>query len=78
MTATVEFILLTSDLDPSSGQDVFHGSAIELGEFPVEFTIREESFPEGIECGLLVAKRNRDLLSVEAFYVVVKWFAATL
>ena len=54
--ATIEFILFPPDLDPSSGQDIFHGSVIELGELLVEFVVREESLPKGVDGGLLVTE----------------------
>ena len=54
--AVIKLILFPSDLNPSSGQDVLHGGAIELGEILVEHTIRKKSLPEGINYGFLVTK----------------------
>lgn len=60
------------------GQDFFHGSVIELGEFLVELSIKEDYFLESVDCGLLVIKWNEDLLTVEASYVIVEWFPMML
>ena len=66
----MEFILFPSDLDPSSGQDVFHGGVIELCKLLVELVVREESLLEGVNGGLLVAKWDGDLLKVKASNIV--------
>ena len=52
----MESIFFPPDLDPSSGQDIFHGGAIKLGKLLIDFIVREESFPKGIKGSLLVAK----------------------
>ena len=65
-------ILFPSNLNPSSGQDVFHGGAIKLGEILIELAIREESLPEGVDCNLLVAKWDGDIFSIEASHVVAE------
>ena len=72
------FIFCASNLDPSLGQDIFHGGAIELCELFVELTVREESLPENVDGGILVAKWNRDLLTVEESNIVMEWLAMML
>ena len=53
--ATVELVFFPFDLDPSSSQDIFHDGAVELSEFLVELSIREDSLSENINCSLLIA-----------------------
>ena len=74
----MKLIFLPSDLDPSLGQDIFHGGVIELGHLLVELAIREESLMKDIDGGLLVTKGYGDLLSVEASNVVSEWLATML
>ena len=47
--AAMKLVFFPYDLDPSSGEDIFHGGAIKLSEFLVELTIRDESLFEGID-----------------------------
>ena len=74
----IEFVFFPSDIDPSLGKDVFHGDSIELSEFLVKLTIKEESLSKGVDWSLLIAKWNRDLLLVESSDVVMKWLTAML
>ena len=60
-----------------SGQDIFHGGAIELGELLVELTVRGESLSEGVNNGFLVAKWDGDFLTVEASNIVMEWLGMT-
>ena len=78
MTVTVELVLFSYDLNPSSSQDIFHSGAVEIGEFLVELSVSEESLLEIIKCSLLIAKWNGDLLLVEASDVVVEWLTLML
>ena len=59
------------------GPRVFHGSAVELSEFLVELAIRKESLSKGVNCSLLVAEWDEDLLLVEASNIVMEWLIAT-
>ena len=68
----MEFIFLPFDLDPSLGQYIFHGSAVELCKLLIEFTVRDKSLSECVDCSLLIAKWDGDLLLVEASNIIVE------
>ena len=51
-------------------QNIFHCGAIELGQVLIELYIWKEPLLENINCFLLVAEWNGDLLLVEAFDIV--------
>ena len=74
----MKLIFFSFDLDPSLGQDILHHGAIEFSEFFVELSIKEEFLLESVDCSLLIAEWNRDLLLVKASDVVTEWLAATL
>ena len=69
-TCAIDLILFPSYLCPSAGQGFFHGGVVKLGQVFVEFPIKEETLSECVGCGLLIAKWNGDLLSIEASNVV--------
>ena len=73
----MELIFLLSDLNPRSGQSIFHGGAFELGQLFVKLAFKEESLPEGVDGYLLMVERNGHLLSIEPSNVVTKWLATT-
>ena len=66
----MKFIIFLFDLDPSSGQDVFHGGAIELCIIFVELAVREEFLLEGVDGGFLVVEQDGNLLMFEASNIV--------
>ena len=74
----VEFIFFPTDLNPSSGQNILHGGAVELGQLFVELPVREEALLEGFDGYLLVAERDCHLLLVEPSNVVTEWLTVTL
>ena len=61
---TMKLIPLPSNLNPSSGQGIFHGGAVELDQLFIKLTVREESLSEGIGGSLLMAEGDGHLLSV--------------
>ena len=70
--SAMKLILLPPNLDPSSGQDVFHCSIVELCELFVELTFKLESLLEGVNLSLQNAEWNGFLLSIEATDIVAE------
>ena len=74
----MELILFPSYLNPCTCQDIFHCGAIELGQVLIKLSIREESFTESVNHGLLIAEWDGDLFFVELSHIVVEGLCTSL